>query len=409
MRVHRTPVRSSSRRAVVLAATIVVLAAGPAAAARAADVGAADPPTPAVGTTQVVAQAMVPFDDAATRWAVTKHDLDPASDTSETIATPAFWLTYDGVVDAFAPDGLPLARLPEGEAVFVAAETAAVLHAGNGQPAGYYQIEIVSGDAPGGTTTIGDPFTPGEGYHDVDLLRNAVAVDGAMTIADSDAAPTLVFVTDGTVTVTTEGDTDGATLGFGEGRSIDGDLTITNAGEEPAIVVAAVVGPSAESASPDVEVTAPATATTTERPTTTTSPDSDGDGLTDAEETGAGSDPSNPDSDGDGVNDGVEVNDTDTDPNNYDTDGDGLDDKEHDFAGTDPLSTDSDGDGLNDYDEYINGLGDALNPDTDGDGLTDGQEVSGGTNPMNADTDGDGVSDGTEIGNGTDPNDASSV
>ena len=57
-------------------------------------------------------------------------------------------------------------------------------------------------------------------------------------------------------------------------------------------------------------------------------PDSDGDGLSDAEESAAGTDPNNPDTDGDGLSDGEEVDVYGTDPNNPDTDGDGMSDGE---------------------------------------------------------------------------------
>ncbi len=194
--------------------------------------------------------------------------------------------------------------------------------------------------------------------------------------------------------------------------------------------------------------------------------DPDGDGLTNAEETSAGTDPNDADSDGDGVPDAVEVGsdpanpvDTDSDgtPNALDVDddgdgtltaaedtdadgdgnpstapadtdgdgvpdylddnsadgpladpdGDGLTNAEETTVGTDPNNADSDGDGLNDGAEILAGS-DPNKADSDGDGLSDGAETTAGTDPNKADSDGDGLSDGAEVTTGTDPNDVDS-
>ena len=142
------------------------------------------------------------------------------------------------------------------------------------------------------------------------------------------------------------------------------------------------------------------------QPMTSHDPDRDQDGLTDANETAAGTDPDNPDTDGDGMGDGYEVNTVGTDPTNADTDGDGLSDMiEHNFTGTDPLSNDTDGDGLNDSAELEVYFTLPTNPDSDGDGLNDGDEVNNySTDPRNPDSDGDGLLDGEEVNQlGTDP------
>ena len=97
--------------------------------------------------------------------------------------------------------------------------------------------------------------------------------------------------------------------------------------------------------------------------------DQDGDGLTNTQETAAGTTTTNPDTDGDGINDGAEIT-----------------------AGSDPL------DPCDPDDSSID-----CQVDSDGDGLTDAQEAVLGTNPNNADTDGDGLEDGIEVGNATDP------
>jgi Bacterial TSP3 repeat len=142
---------------------------------------------------------------------------------------------------------------------------------------------------------------------------------------------------------------------------------------------------------------------------TSANPDSDGDGLSDAEESAAGTDPNDDDTDDDGLLDG---NETGTwCPSN---------------SATDPLSADTDGDGINDGTEcgLIAPQGSNTNPgvfmadgdsatttnpaddDTDNDGLLDGSEDTnsngaadaGETDPNSVDSDADGLQDGTEVG-----------
>lgn len=67
-----------------------------------------------------------------------------------------------------------------------------------------------------------------------------------------------------------------------------------------------------------------------------------------------------------------------------DTDGDGLTDDEETAAGSDPQAVDTDGDGLTDGEEVIVYRTDPTAPDTDGDGYADGQEVAGGYEPLGA-------------------------
>ena len=64
-----------------------------------------------------------------------------------------------------------------------------------------------------------------------------------------------------------------------------------------------------------------------------------------------------------------------------DTDNDGLTDQEETAAGTNAQVSDTDADGLSDYEEITLWKTNPLNPDTDGDGFSDGQEVKNGYNP----------------------------
>ncbi len=156
--------------------------------------------------------------------------------------------------------------------------------------------------------------------------------------------------------------------------------------------------------------------------------DCDGDGLTNDEETIAGTDPDVADSDGDGIDDGQEVNTDGTNPlddcdsvggtplGTSDCDSDGLTNDEETTLGTDPNNPDSDGDGINDGQEVNTDGTDPLDDcesvggtplgtsDCDGDGLSNDDEATAGTDPNVADSDGDGISDGQEVNtDGTDP------
>ncbi|WP_430908323.1 gliding motility-associated C-terminal domain-containing protein [Maribacter sp. 2-571] len=184
--------------------------------------------------------------------------------------------------------------------------------------------------------------------------------------------------------------------------------------------------------------------------------DCDGDGLTNDEEVTAGTDPDNADSDGDGIDDGTEVNTDNTDPlddcssvggtplGTSDCDNDGLTNNEETTAGTDPNDPDSDGDGVQDGTELNSDGTDPNDPcafvltsatetptaawntaDCDGDGVANGTEVANGNDPLDpcdplqtagytgydnlnplwgaADCDGDGLSNNDEINIGTDP------
>ncbi len=85
----------------------------------------------------------------------------------------------------------------------------------------------------------------------------------------------------------------------------------------------------------------------------------------------------------DGKGDDQEMEDTaeEDEDASVDSDGDGLTDAEESDAGTDPTKPDTDGDGLYDREEVQVYGTDPLDQDTDGDGFLDGSEVSQGFNP----------------------------
>lgn len=427
---HRVTRRTAPRRLAfgLVAVGIVALGVGPASAVSAV----VEPPGPATGRAGVIAQGIVELPAGAHRWSVSGLSLEPAVPPVPTGAiAPAFVVADEGVILVSSDDG-PTAQLAGGEAVFVGVEGEFVVQSSGTGAAGLFIMELVSGDRSDDPSFVGDSFDLGAGLHDVDLVRDVVDAGDATVIVDAGAAPLLVLVIAGAIAVSTDSSPVSTTLASGEARALDGDLNITNTGDEPAEIVAAVIrqltiadapttstssttSTSTVSATTTVPATiVPATTTTTATSSSTTTSsttpvDSDADGLSDAEEAIYGTDPSNPDTDGDAIDDGAEVYDTGTDPNNADTDGDGIDDyAEIDVYGTDPVSFDSDGDGIGDGAEVFGNFTDPLDPDSDGDGLDDGEEGTLGTDPLAVDSDGDGVGDGAEVAGGTDPLDPAS-
>ncbi len=359
---------------------------------------AAEPPSPATGHAQVIAQGLVTFGDGPLLWQLQPS---PASTTPVLIDTSAAtFIVSDGPgAVVVSGDAGPLARLAAGEAVFRQAGTTTQLRSVSADGGGVAALSLVAGDGE-------NAFTPGPGTRDVDLVRDALSTNEALLL-HSDVS-LFIVVTAGTVNV------DGAPVAEGAVMSRAGDVTIINTSSETAAVTAAVVGPllpdnapppaipssSEGPAAPSPSNASPApgptsTAATTRRrlpprqrrhhdTTTTAAPtDSDGDGLTDSEESQLGTDPANADSDGDGLPDGREVN----------------------SLGSNPLDTDTDSDGLTDGLEVDHSC-DVNVPDTDGDGLGDAFEANSGFSECSlADTDGDGDDDLAEFSIGTDPRD----
>lgn len=353
---------------------------------------ATEPPSPATGHAQVVATGVVTFDDGPFHWELTPN---PATPEPSPLATggPLFVVSDGPAALIVSDDDGPVARLAAGEALFRPDGASTVLQTASAEGGDGAAISMVAG---GGD----DEFTPGAAVRDVDLVRDVLGTNEVVQVR-SDVS-TFVVVTAGTVTIGTETVAAGATLAQA------GDLTVINTSQEPATVLAAVVGPAidgGDGAGPTTlpqadipgapgggpEPTSPDAPTTTAPETTTTSTtteppapvDTDSDGLSDTDETALGTDPNNGDSDGDGVPDGREVN----------------------ALGSNPLDTDTDSDGLTDALEVDHSCG-INQPDADGDGLGDAFEANSGFSECSqSDTDGDGDDDLAEFSLGTDPRD----
>ena len=158
-------------------------------------------------------------------------------------------------------------------------------------------------------------------------------------------------------------------------------------------------------------------------------PDQDRDGVSDADETAAGTDPANPDSDGDGVNDGAdtfpldsqESQDADGDGSGdngdafpsdaseqFDADGDGVGDNSDVFPNDPRETVDSDGDGVGDNGDQLpndptetvdtdgDGIGNVADTDDDSDGTLDVDDAFPLDNTETTDSDGDGIGDNAD-------------
>ena len=402
----------------------------------------------------MVAQGLVELADGTYAWSHTAHELTG----TELAIEPAGWRSSlargEGAAMVTGSDGVG-ALLGNGEATFssegVSWTAIAMAESGGGAAEPATRLDVLA-IVP--VTQDVDAFEPGAGVHDVEL-RHIELVAGAAVESPS-GTPAFVLVLAGAVA-----DADGTTIESGGAALLDVADTLTNTGEQQAVVLMAVIGPAIEVPADVAETVAttnprrPPPPPTTSTTTTTTAPpiDLDGDGLTDDEEAGLGTDHNDPDTDDDDLTDGEEVDTYGTDPLSKDTDGDelpdageivtfgsdpldpdtdddGLPDIEPVNWGTSPTDPDSDDDGLSDGQEVndygsnphqIDSDGDSIgdgdevntwgssptNSDSDGDTLVDGEEVFGThTDPANDDSDGDGIDDGTEAGNGTDPNDA---
>lgn len=188
--------------------------------------GSADPPSPASGHAQVVAQGLVAFPGGEHHWAVASATVTAAG--SALAPTGPTFVLADGPGGVLVgPSGEPPAwRLAPGEAAFddVPLNAQSVATVDNA-------LILISPATGSGT----NPFTPGQGVRDVDLVRDVLNTNEALLLESE--VSVLVIVTEGAVTT---GDT---TIAAGSAVALSGDITMINREPEPAVVVAAVIGP----------------------------------------------------------------------------------------------------------------------------------------------------------------------
>jgi hypothetical protein len=413
-------------------------------------------PSPAQNGGSVIAQGVADVPAVDSVWRVSTFTAEAGSDPI-TVAHPNFVLAR--ATPLLVTDQTTGARLrvASGEGTFLFPGQLVQLST-FGPPDEFTFIELTpasDGVSAGEEVFASRPFVPEPGVRDLDLVREVLDA-GDESELSAGAGQTLVFASNGSVTVTAE-EGEPVSLAAGEAVALDGALTFSTETDGSAYVAAyigAVIGfdeigtPVASPEATPVATPTPAAVATEEAPrvdatvppppqpgaTIAETPDADevdtdDDGLTDAEEADLGTDPNNLDTDGDLLYDGGEfVYDTDIfDP---DSDGDGLPDgNEAYIIGSDPAVADTDGDGVNDGNEVANGTNPLVAPapapapteapapapeepeptgnvDSDGDGLTDAQEATFGTDPGNGDSDGDTVNDSNEVAAGTDPLDS---
>lgn len=403
-------------------------------------------PSPAQGNASVIAQGVVDVKDIDMRWRTSAFSAETGAEPVS-IDNPGFVLSGTTPLLVTVEESGNRQRVAPGEAAFLSPGQSVRLET-FGPPDQFIFVELSPADAGvsiGEQVAESGSFVPEPGLRDIDLIR-AVGNNGDESTLAAGAGPTLVYVTAGEVTVTSDAETPVKLL-TGQSESFDGLLSIaanTDGATYVAAYIGAVLGFEA-AATPAASPVASAAPTEAPRPApragnviTPAVPeddaDTDEDGLTNAQEAELGTDPDLADTDDDGIDDGEEVNTYATDPLNLDSDGDLLYDGGELIRGTDLLVTDSDGDGLIDGNEEYIIETDPADPDTDGDGVDDGQEVDNGTDPLDADdpassepetgpeptseneggggarvdTDGDGLTDPEEATFGTDPNDGDS-
>ena len=314
----------------------IVVTIGLAAAVVVPTIVAAAPTPPRFDHAEVVAQGLLQLDGGDVQWSAST--LDIAVVTTLASDRPTFIAAAGGsplLIEG--SDGID-AILDAGEAVFRPSAATSDSSALGIDPS---HAAVLGVGSPGGDGAVGDPFVPGAGAHDVELLHDTLAPGETLTVGGD--LPVLLFVADGAVTARADG-------GASEAGAVDvvpGDATITNATDTPASVFVGVVGPVIVLTTPTTTIatagatittaavtattvaaaatTSPATTPATTAPPPTTAPpttappttaapttaapplDSDSDGLSDSDEEATGTNPGVYDTDGDGFSDGEEA------------------------------------------------------------------------------------------------------
>jgi len=156
----------------------------------AAHPAAPDPPSPAGGHAEVVAQALVSFSSGEHHWEVAPTTVAATASTID-VTGPTFLVsTGPGGVLAGPSGESPAWRPAVGEAIFdhgdESLDVQAVARVGGA-------VTLIAPASGAGT----NPFTPGEGVRDVDLVRDVLTTNEALLLETDVSA--LVLVTAGSV------------------------------------------------------------------------------------------------------------------------------------------------------------------------------------------------------------------
>jgi hypothetical protein len=205
----------------------IVIAGG---SALAAQLDAVDPPSPANGNAQVVATWLVNLEDGAHEWNVATHQVD-ATGIDLTHTAPTF-LIGDGEYSTVITGPEVRGRLADGEALFRRPTLTTHAAALGGEPATLMEWTISTDDTGPGS----DPFEPGAGAHDIDIVRDWLAPGETFTMKAG--IPAFVMVTSGWVT-----SADGTRIDEGAWATLQGDIALTNGGDQPAVLLATWISP----------------------------------------------------------------------------------------------------------------------------------------------------------------------
>jgi hypothetical protein len=215
---------------------------------------ATDPPSPAAGHSQVVATWLVNLGDGPYEWNLAEHQVDSVG-IDLTHSAPTFLIGY-GEYSTVITGPEVRGRLADGEALFRRPTLTTHAAALGGEPATLMEWILSPDDTGPGS----DPFEPGAGDHDIDIIRDWLAPSETFTMTAG--IPAFVVVSSGWVTTA-----DGTRIDAGGWATLQGDIALTNGGEEPAVLLAAWI-------SPVLELPAAPT-TTTSTPITSSEPTSD--------------------------------------------------------------------------------------------------------------------------------------
>ena len=222
---HQIPTGKTFTGAALVAAAVI---AGGTATALQGE--ATDPPSPAAGHSEVVATWLVNFEDGPYEWNVAEHQVDSVG-IDLTHAAPTF-LIGDGEYSTVITGPEVRGRLADGEALFRRPTLTTHAAALGGEPATLMEWTISTDDTGPGS----DPFEPGPGAHDIDIIRDWLAPSETFNMKAG--IPAFVMVSSGWVTTA-----DGTRIDAGGWATLQGDIALTNGGEEPAVLLAAWISP----------------------------------------------------------------------------------------------------------------------------------------------------------------------